>query len=175
MTTPILALDPSLTRTGWAYFDNDELLRCGWHTPRGSLAGRKTTACQRIDSLITKIADEPISEASEIVIEVTSGHTSNRHGGKGAGLALYGMAVGAFYQWACTRYGHNRVHAIEENRWIRKRSKEERQQHARLLHGKVYTPQIESKDRGGDTSDAIMLGDWWINHGRLYKRAGMTA
>ena len=90
----ILALDPASIRTGYAYFlAADDLHDAGYLTGADGdeeATDRILTMCQELEMLI----DEHRPEL--VVIEVTSGHVgTRRHKGRGAGLGVYGMAVGA--------------------------------------------------------------------------------
>lgn len=182
-TDAILALDPSSTRTGWAWFSAGTLREAGY-----------MTGAKRSDPAIARIAamDEQVRELVEqirprvVVVEITSGHVQARHKGGGAGLATYGMAVGALAIGASrsmvelvlraydipSLYG---VYTVAENEWTRSRNKRVRQ---RALAAR--TPGYDaSKDAGADAGDAIQIGEWYLERERLalaeYRQAKMLA
>ena len=99
MDGTILAMDPSSTKTGWALLDRSEhLLQGGILTPdkiRSEPQFRISAMCRDLRQLLGELDPETI------LIEITSGKVGrNRHGGSGAGLGVYGMAVGAIWQAA---------------------------------------------------------------------------
>ena len=101
----VLSLDPSSQRTGWAVLDYQERLHAaGPLTPRPGV----TTAPERIGEMVR---DLPLLlgqfRPAAVAIEWPSGHGHRRrHQGGGAGLAVYGAAVGACWWqvtlWAAT-------------------------------------------------------------------------
>ncbi len=117
----------------------------------------------RIDELIHTLGDWlKLYPDAQFAIEITSGKTSSRHGGSGAGLGTYGMAVGHVARWAICNTSHDRVHQVYENDWTRGSKKERRKAHAEYAYP-LYKENWSEKDKGGDISDAIMLGDYTMN------------
>lgn len=159
----ILAIDPSSTKTGFALFDEDENL-----IDAGILKPNKTTDCAayRIEAMckdFRALLDQ--YEPAFIVIEWTSGKVGRkRHKGGGAGLAIYGIAIGALWrvaeQWCSDNIGD--VVRILENEWTAGKSKKERFEIISTLYPKIDL----SKDTGGDIADAIGLGMWFIHRRR---------
>ncbi len=152
----IISLDPSSTCTGFAVFVDDyRLVSCGKLLP---CAKNKDDAFERIFDLCAQVKGLCITHAPGVaVIEWTSGKVGLRHKGRGAGLAIYGAAVGAI---AGAVHAYNCEFApVKENDWIKGRSKRTRQIEA--LQFKEYNPK---EDRGYDVSDAIALGLWWYRH-----------
>ena len=161
----ILAIDPSSTKTGFALLDESEnLLEAGTLRPNKTTDAaeyRIAAMCQDIENLLM------ISDPNIIVIEWTSGKVGKRrHKGSGAGLAVYGMAIGAIWRtaviWAAKRVS-KQVITIYENEWTAGKSKTRRSELIKTLY-----PAIDfSKDTGGDIADAIGLATWYI---RRYKQ-----
>jgi len=85
-----------------------------------------------------------------------------RHKGGGAGLAVYGSAIGALWQVAVARARYcespTRVRCIEENLWTNRVPKEDR---VVAVAQRFREFRIED-DPGGDIADAIGLSLWWI-------------
>ncbi len=166
----IVSLDPSTKACGWAVMEPGRvLIEAGIITP----GSRKGDSKVRIESL----CDQWYTLLStwmpnEIVIEWTTGHVvRSRHGGAGAGLSIYGMAVGALWResvwWSRARGAleHTEVHAVTENQWTAGRPKMRKS--GQMLVSRVdivagmfpqYRPQ---DDPGGDIADAIALNCWW--------------
>lgn len=173
----LIALDPSITCTGYAVFMLNGLVECGRITTRAEYqrnkVRHKVPAHERIDELIRDLGGvfDRLPASSEVVIEITSGKTSGRHGGGGAGLATYGMAVGHIVRYAIERFGEDRVHQVYENDWTRgKGGKDKRIAHCRYCYP-MYAERFADMDTGGDIADAILLGDWWINNQRIRETA----
>lgn len=107
------------------------------------------------------------TQPSVIVIEVTSGKAAGRlNNRKVQGLGVYGMAVGAIWREAVwigrMRIGgpRLRVALVYENEWTQGEPKAKRHQRITMLlpeHAERLT-----RDTGGDVTDAIGLGLWWI-------------
>lgn len=169
----ILILDPSSTCTGYAIMSDRKNAR-----GRYSLmdAGRlmperaKDPANDRIRAMVREILNISAEHRPDrIVVEDTSGKIARHGRGRGmngAGLAIYGKAVG-WILGACYSTGIEVV-PILENEWTRGISKEGRQKIVIAAYGDQYDP---AKDPGLDTSDAIRLGEYFLaledlNHGR---------
>lgn len=166
----LISLDPSITCTGYAVFMVNGLVECGRITTKAAYQRNKVKhkipAHERIDEVIRDLGElfDRFPASAEIVIEITSGKTSSRHGGGGAGLATYGMAVGQIVRYAIERFGGERVHQVYENDWTRgKGGKDKRIAHCRYTYP-MYAKRYAEVDAGGDIADAILLGEWWINN-----------
>jgi Holliday junction resolvasome RuvABC endonuclease subunit len=149
----LLALDPSSTRTGYAVFAG-ELVDAGLLTPRP----RKLDFVPRIHQMaadVRGLIEQYLPE--KIVIEITSGHVGHRHKGHGAGLSVYGMAVG--YLLAVVEASGRSVSAIEENVWTRGVPKTKRTAMIAAMYRRQYNP---ANDPGGDVADAIGLGRFFL-------------
>jgi hypothetical protein len=102
-----------------------------------------------------------------ILVEWTKGKVGARHGGLGAGLAVYGCGVGAAglaaYQWGLS-HPDCRVEPIHENDWTRGVPKQARQ----LAIASLYPEYAEhlSEDPGGDMADGLGLADWYLRERR---------
>lgn len=155
----LLGLDPSSTVTGYAVMEESEsLIDAGRLLPRN----KRSPAIVRIPEMIDEIfslLDEHTPD--KVIIEVTSGKVNTkRHGGSGAGLSTYGMAVGAVWQAVRSVMGDDSVVTVSENIWTRGVSKKARQ----CYLARVF-PNYErhmSKDVGMDVADAIGLLVWWF-------------
>jgi len=160
----ILALDPSSSRTGYALLTEQETLR-----EAGLLKPGKTTdpAAERIGAMCLDLAELLAALAPDvIVIEWTSGHVGRkRHRGGGAGLAVYGIAIGALWQVArhYAAPAGARVEIVAENDWTDGVPKPDRIGNIARLYP-AYNP---ARDTGGDAADAIGLARWWIRRHRL--------
>lgn len=158
----ILAIDPSSSMTGYAVLNEQErLLEAGLLKPnkqRDPPAERIAAMCGDLWTLLDH------TEPAAVVIEWTSGHVGQkRHQGGGAGLSVYGIAIGAIWQtavhWAASHPKRKtRIELINENDWTGGKPKPERTG----MIARLY-PQYElASDPGGDVADAIGLGRWWI-------------
>jgi hypothetical protein len=163
---PVLSIDPGSKRTGWAVLTQREQL-----LQAGVLTGDKTAdpAEFRIAAMcrgLRELLDE--WQPGTVLIEWSSGHVGRRrHKGGGAGLAVYGIAIGALWQvavaWARSCKPPAQVRCIEENLWTNRVPKEDRiaaiAQRFREYHSE--------DDPGGDIADAIGLGLWWTKQQSL--------
>ncbi len=159
MTKVVFSLDPGSRRSGWAVFTQaGQLVQAGVLTPD------KTRHCPplrigRMCDDLRRLLDE--YEPAEVLIEWASGHVGRRrHKGKGAGLAIYGAAVGALWQtvvaWADGRA--TAVRCINENTWTNGVPKQ-----ARIVWlSQSFAEYAPEKDPGGDVGDAIGLALWWL-------------
>jgi len=165
----ILSLDPSSQKTGYCFMDYAERIHeAGLLSAKNRMPAEIRIASMADDLLILLNHWQP-----EItVIETSSGKINpRRHGGKGSGIAILGIAIGRLWGqvelWKSTLAIEDRmivsVILIRENRWIAGRSKAERQQAIALS----YSQYDMSKDRGFDTSDAVSLAQWFIRERRL--------
>jgi hypothetical protein len=165
----ILAIDPSSTATGWALLDlAGRIVQAGNIRPdklRSEPQFRIKSMAEDLRQLLNEF------EPGTVVIEITSGKTSKRHGsGAGAGLGVYGMAVG--YLWAVTdcwlrqlpaeQQGQTQIVPIRENLWCRGISKADRIA-AVACEFPEYNP---ADDPGGDLADAVSLGQWYLKEHR---------
>lgn len=164
----LLCIDPSSTRTGYAVFELPApaaLLDAGYLTP----SPRNIPAIERIFAMQNDLR-ELIHEVKprRMVIEITSGHVGRRHQGHGAGLAVYGMAVGVLLAEcrAATVINVNvPVTTVEENDWTLGVPKKRRQVQVAMMFPQYR--EAMSRDDGADVADAIGLGLWWFDRGRL--------
>lgn len=168
MNHPIISIDPSITCTGVAVFSPVfNLLEMNRITaPAISQKNKvqtKIKAHERINRIIEQLDDvlerNTLTTTPMIVIEITSGKTSARHRGGGAGLGTYGMVVGQVVRWAIDRVGEELVMQVYENDWTKGSSKDRRREHARLCYP-LYGSEMHERDKGGDVSDALCLGEW---------------
>ncbi|HRS29370.1 MAG TPA: hypothetical protein P5255_14015 [Phycisphaerae bacterium] len=161
----VLGLDPSATRTGFALMrDASTIIDMGCVVPDR----QADTPLRRLESQI--LALEALIQAARptvAVIEVTSGHVAKRHGGGGAGLAIYGGAVGGIYiaTWLWMGRNGGRVEGVLENVWTRGVPKRQRRGHMAMTYP-AYR-RIAERDKGGDIADALGLCHWWF-----YQRGG---
>lgn len=157
----IVAIDPSSSKIGYALFANGKLTEHGVITPHRT----RDEANDRIRHMageVLAVLDESLP--LHVVIEDTSGKVGTfgrRRGMNGAGLAIHGKAVGYVVclceAWARRQIGAQ-VHCVKENEWTRGQRKGFRQQWVAAAH-RGYDP---AQDKGGDASDAIGLGEWWL-------------
>lgn len=162
----ILALDPSSTRTGYAVTDDaGRVVDAGILKPNRAddpPNDRIAAMAAELPSLVREYG------VREVVIEDTSGKVGGRHRGGGAGLAVYGKAVGWFIAVARTLLPPGRVHCVLENTWTRGRRKPDRASAVALAAG---SPRQLAGDRGHDAADAIGLAQWFVQARRLDAKA----
>jgi hypothetical protein len=176
----LLALDPSSTRTGYAVFEmfhdapsGAALIDAGYLQP----PKREAPAIERIAEMVVDLR-ELMHELMprNIVIEIPSGHVGNRHLGRGAGLSIYGLAVGALWSAARAPIGGQgrriEVLTLEENAWTRGVQKNKRQM-AVAMEFPQYR-EVISKDGGADVADAIGLGRFAIERMKIEAGAVRT-
>ena len=171
MNGPAFAIDPGSKKTGWAVLTEREQL-----VSAGLLTGDKTTdsAELRIRAMcrgLVFLLDE--WQPGTVLIEWSSGHVGRRrHQGGGAGLAVYGIAIGALWQtaesWATTGEAESggpraRVCCIAENLWTNRVPKADR---LTAVAQQFPAYRVED-DPGGDVGDAIALGVWWCKEQQL--------
>lgn len=146
----ILSLDPSSSITGYAVIDGSKVVDAGTLRPNKT----RDDSNQRIRVMVAEVAGLVKEHKPDwIVIEDTSGKAQKRHGGGGAGLSIYGKAIG-WFACECEKLMPGKVKMILENEWTRGVSKKTRQSRvASLVKG--YDA---ANDKGADTADAIGLG-----------------
>jgi hypothetical protein len=153
----ILALDPSSTCIGWAKADNGRIVEAGRIRPEKGKA-------EPLDRILSMLADLMLVLLAcrdfprIVVVEIPSGHVGARHHGGGAGLATYGMAVGAVY--AYLQSYRCRTVPVKENVWTRGRPKAQRQRELLL----TWPEYRKLRDPGGDIADAAGLALWYMEH-----------
>ena len=168
MHSTVLALDPSSTIVGYAALRrNASLIEAGVITPpsRAEVSyDRVMSMCDDLEQLLERI------QPSVVLVEWTRGKVGQRrHGGLGAGLAVYGTGVGAIGRTAAL-YARGRpdceVVYVLENDWTRGVPKDARQAALRSL-----VPEYAAvDDPGGDIADAIGLARWWLLEQQLLFR-----
>lgn len=153
----IVGIDPSSTTTGYARMTlAGELVDAGRF-----IAPRKDTPLRRILYMRQAVA-ELVRGVPAVVIEITTGKVAARHRGGGAGLAVYGMAVGAILVEA--EHVCDNVLAVTENVWTEGVRKMQRRREIAVMFP-AYSA-IVKRDPGGDVSDAIGLCLWWLRQHR---------
>lgn len=161
----IISLDPSSTIVGFAAMGMDaSLSKAGVITPdrRGAPSYERIRSLRR--DLVTVFEQ---FRPDTILIEWTKGKVGRRHGGYGAGLAVYGCGVGAIAteadHWARDNPPCDVV-PIFENDWTRGVPKSARQ----LAVAEMYPAYSTHQDPGGDIADAIGMAVWWLKERRLF-------
>jgi hypothetical protein len=161
----IVSFDGSSTRVGYAIFhDHGKLESFGLiDAPKGWEANRRILKmAQQMENLAK------LSLAKVVLLEDCSGKMNRMRRGGGAGIDIYGKAVG-FY-WA-TVAKVAKVEMISSRVWTRGRPKGDRQDLISMqFSGEGY---VADDDPGGDTSDAIGMALWWFVEQKI-KRASMT-
>lgn len=160
MTRPriYLSLDPGSQITGYAVMaEGERLVEGGVLRPdrtRDPVIDRLRAMKRDLLTLLEQVRPDVI------VVEFTSGKVGKRHGGSGAGLAIYGMAVGMLWEvcenWAEVRRAYGlpcRVECIPENEWTRGQSKAKR---AAVITA-LFPEYLGENDKGMDIADAIGL------------------
>jgi len=148
----LLSIDPSSTKTGYAVFDGNEVIDAGLLTGKSG-----TEYFYRVFKMMLELDDIfKDHKIDRTVIESPSGHVHGRLKGHARGQATYGFAVGAI--WAHSRSHVQGTTLVDANRWTRGIPKKKRQAVIALK----YPDYDADKDTGGDVSDAIGLGEWWL-------------
>jgi hypothetical protein len=159
----LLALDPSSTRTGYALMsgvEDRQLIEAGIFRPTSSKDART-----RIRQMAKDLSDILAQTApDEIVIEVPGSRVARGRMGAGAGLTIYGTAVG-YMLAVLDQLAPGRVIEVDAWEWTKGQQKAKRATRV----GAMYRTYDAAKDAGGDCADAIGLGRWWLRHkvGRL--------
>ncbi|MEO0588504.1 MAG: hypothetical protein AAF078_12795, partial [Planctomycetota bacterium] len=129
---------------------------------------------KRLNKLGEAIAIKAIeTRPDEVVVEIPGNHPPAKLGPAVRGQAKYGMAVGAVsmavYWWLSQlKVSEPQVFGVEVNVWTRRRSKGKRADLLGLI-SPAAKAKIASvgKDPGLDMHDAVELGMWWLDGGRL--------
>ena len=164
----VLSIDPSFTTTGWAFFDGGAPVNIGKFktNPKDGSAVRLREIVYALEQLIESL------EPELILVELTSGKINvGRHGGGGAGIGKYGMAVGAAFVVCAMLRSFDAVIGVNENDWTRRVPKHLRIQ-AMKDRFSLYNAQCLSNaffDDGGDIGDALGLWCWWYAEQLLQK------
>lgn len=165
----LLALDPSTTCTGYAVMrSSDDLFDAGIIRPPTTAK----TPLERIESICKEVA-ALIAEIHPhyMVIEVPSGHVAARIAEEsgGAGLSVYGMAVGAVVHTAWIAMGSSELVWTPDESWTQGIAKQVRRL-AIMAEFSWANEQFE-KDSGSDMADAIGLAQWWFTNQSLQQLA----
>lgn len=116
----------------------------------------------RIETMLVDLAHTLQSfNPDVIVIEVPSSHVNKkRHKGGGAGLAIYGLAVGHIRR-ECLAFvagTDKQLIDVDSQDWTQGTTKYHRQG----IVACQFPQYIPSEDPGGDVADAIALGVWYL-------------
>ena len=162
----VLALDPSSTCVGYAVLATArQLLDAGRLTPTRERDDANARIRAMAADLRRVLAEYP---DAVVVVEDTSGKVGRgRHGGGGAGLAVYGKALGYLIRVVEEATGREPA-LVLENVWTAGKSKAVRQRRVAA----TFPGYPADDDPGGDVADAIGLAAWWIDEER---RAAMVA
>lgn len=168
----LLSIDPSSTRTGLAGFDDfggdPELVLTDAITPIDVEPWPRV--CKIADWVRNHIEgfwpDRVIVELGKKV------HGNKRWQTYGAGMSVYGMAVGAVLWEVHKIKGVGRYEIVDANEWTRRGhrqiSKTKRNAELELIYPNQYRVK---QDPGGDIGDAISMGLWWLEEQRVRGRA----
>ena len=164
--TRIMAIDPSLTRTGICAVEFDEKTE---ELSSNYAVFEAVEVKKSKRSIVTRsllIMDEIIGlidliNPNIIIIEIPEGRISARHAGGGAGLAKYGFCVGMVYG-RISGLPFKRIVPVGSSYWTQGFGQEKRRKKAL-----TSLPALEDiKDPGYDISDAAALSLWWVYIGR---------
>lgn len=157
----ILGLDPSSTRTGYCFMHADRRIEdAGIIT--GTSGAHYTRRSREIANEVAEmIASVPVASLSKIFVEIPSGHVGWARKSNGAGLSIYGFAVGAMY-FAVSQAAPGRVSWVTETDWTKGRRKQTRSQKISMLYPEYLAQQ--HRDSGMDVADAIGLCLWWFEN-----------
>lgn len=172
----IFSLDPGSKKTGWCVMGaREQLIQAGLLLPdKQSTAPefRIHRMCEDLRNLLDEL------QPAVIVIEWTSGKVGRkRHGGQGAGLAIYGISVGSLWRevlaWRRALPAEQqlevKVELVLENVWTRGIPKRKRIEAVSAAFPQ-YNPE---QDRGGDVADAIGLACFYLRE-RLLRAADLV-
>lgn len=171
----VLGIDPSSTRTGYAVLDGGGAAGMGGTgIPRLVEGGYLTPKCQddpaiqRIEQMGADLLDlVKEQELDAVVLEITCGKVGRRHKGGGAGLGVYGMAVGVIYGMLLALRAMTDppvsgwgLCAVYENVWTGGVPKGRRQQGIAVMFPE-YAAGF-AKDPRADVADAIGVALWFM-------------
>lgn len=160
----IIGLDPASTRVGFAVLMSD------WQLAAFGVLSvpAKLEPIRRIAALaqeVERLVSESHTRDLYVAVEVTTGKVGQRHGqGGGAGLAVYGMAVGALFWAVSTSIPMARIVAVRENVWTNRKPKAQRLELIALQFGIYGGFRADGRDPGGDAGDAIGIACWLRQH-----------
>ncbi len=164
----ILGLDPSSTVIGYgAVTWGMQLQQAGVISPARKWDGSWDRIMAMHADLMTLFGT---LRPAAIVVEWTKGKVSQRHGGLGAGLAVYGCGVGAAglaaHLWGLA-HPECTITPVLENDWTCGVPKRDRQ----LALAGLYPAYAEhlAEDPGGDVADGVGVAAWWIKEQRAAK------
>jgi len=152
----VLGLDPASVKTGYAIAHGpDDVVDAGILLP-----------CRTRDPAVQRVVDVGRELAALIdehkpdfaVVEIPSGHVRGKF--NGAGLTIYGMAVGYMLRVCVEKLPDARVECIDEQTWTAAVPKR-RRQNAVATICKRYA-QGRHADTGADAADAIGLLLYWF-------------
>jgi len=154
----LVSIDPGSKVCGYAVFKFDhyeaKLIEPGLLKAKATL-----NPYQRIEILLDDIEELlKTIRADVVVIESTTGKVGKkRHKGGGAGLSIYGVAIGAI--WRTVLHLGYEVVLIKENEWTGNIPKDKRIKAIALIYGGW----LLKRDPGGDAADAIGLGRYYLS------------
>lgn len=156
----ILALDPASRITGWAAMASATEVIEGGLIASGNTALAPWERCYAMRHDLRKLLTE--FRPRRVIVEWPSVHVAaRRHAGGGAGLAIYGAAVGeltAEAEFHCEMDPTCAVVCVDAETWTNRVPKKTRQSAIEAL----YDCYDRKTDPGGDLADAIALGRWWF-------------
>lgn len=158
----LLSIDPSSTRSGYAVLDvrgwlSVSVIEAGYLKPVRASHPPLMRIRAMADDLDELVA---LHSPAACTIEQTTGKVGKkRHKGGGAGLSIYGEAIGYLLARLDALMTADRVWPINENVWTHGVSKDDR---VALLAARypAYAAHM-GMDKGGDVADAIGLGEFW--------------
>jgi len=143
----ILAIDPSSTAIGYAYYERDRISLSGVVKPKGEGKEKLFSVSQ----ISREIIEDFFPVATSIAIEIPSVHTHGRIA-KAQGQAIYGVAVGIVIARAMICFSHKEIYLFNPD-W---KNRQPKAYFARAA--KIYKPSYDaSQDKGFDEADAICL------------------
>lgn len=151
-----LAIDASMTRTGWSLIRDNDLLDFGFVIPKGDtyLDKAEHTAFQ-LQSDVGAVADI----VDIVIIEEIKG----RHVGSNASISSL-ISLAQFVTALSMKLKDALdvgVELVPPSKWTRSRKKEVRQKQLLLTCPEYADWLKDNKDSGCDVADAIELNQWW--------------
>lgn len=177
----ILVFDPSIINTGWAVLKpwatvqmaSAPTLRLLAH---GVIRSREQDPYDRLFVICNDACNKATEcRATDVVIETTSGKVGKTHKGGGAGLSMYGVAVGGLvmaldlYRMVETSTWLDRrfmLHRVLENLWTAGQPKHSTGKRTGRHEQTLAEFGLPKKTTDHET-DAIALGTWWYANRKL--------
>lgn len=169
----ILALDPSLSCTGWALLYGTNVNEAGTiNVPsKGTVWQRIAVALDDIDGLIVNAGK------ITVVVETPQTITRGKMGQRSASsLPNYGMLVGAVLAHIRAKHPGVDLREVSATEWTKHApsTNGDRDKVRRVQAVEYHYPQLKgklgAKTKAGNVADAILMGRWWAERADTLER-----